>query len=380
MTKPVKATKPEKPHPDFPLTANSNGQWCKKVRGKVRNFGPWRDPEGALARWNAEKDYLLAGDEPPGAKLTIGELGNLFLEAREKDLASGTISQRTFDEYRAAYKLVTEHFGRTKAVALLLPDHFRDFRAKLAQKWGATTVGNAVIRIRVVFRWGYDEGLMESPVRFGKAFSRASKRDARIAATESSERMFTAVELRRLIYSANPQLKAWVLLGINCGYGQKDIAALPKTRVTGGWILFPRPKTGAPRRCPLWPETIEAIQACKPRKPYREDLSHLLFLSKYGDELVRYQNGAWIDGIGQVFTKHLKKQGLKKDGINFYSLRRTFRTIADEVKDASACALIMGHIEPGMGALYTQRISDERLLAVTNYVRDWLLPRPTINV
>jgi hypothetical protein len=28
-------TKTEKTYPDFPLTAHNNGQWCKKIRGKV---------------------------------------------------------------------------------------------------------------------------------------------------------------------------------------------------------------------------------------------------------------------------------------------------------------------------------------------------------
>jgi hypothetical protein len=34
-----KATKPTKPHKDFPLTPHPNGQWCKKVLIKVHFFG-----------------------------------------------------------------------------------------------------------------------------------------------------------------------------------------------------------------------------------------------------------------------------------------------------------------------------------------------------
>ncbi|NQU25443.1 MAG: hypothetical protein HQ567_29520, partial [Candidatus Nealsonbacteria bacterium] len=41
--------KPLKPYPDFPLTANVNGQWSKKIRGKVFYFGTRADAEGALA-------------------------------------------------------------------------------------------------------------------------------------------------------------------------------------------------------------------------------------------------------------------------------------------------------------------------------------------
>jgi hypothetical protein len=31
-----------------------------------------------------------------------------------------------------------------------------------------------------------------------------------------------------------------------------------------------------------------------------------------------------------------------------------------------------------MAGVYRERISDERLLAVTNYVYSWLFPRPTV--
>jgi len=56
--------KPKKPHPDFPLTANGNGRWSKKIKGKVYYFGPWADPDGALKRYLDVKDDLLAGRNP----------------------------------------------------------------------------------------------------------------------------------------------------------------------------------------------------------------------------------------------------------------------------------------------------------------------------
>jgi hypothetical protein len=40
--------KPTKPNPSFPLTPHNNGQWCKKIRGKIRFFGIWEEPEAAL--------------------------------------------------------------------------------------------------------------------------------------------------------------------------------------------------------------------------------------------------------------------------------------------------------------------------------------------
>jgi len=39
--------RPAKPRPDFPLLAHATGRWAKKIKGKLHDFGPWNDPEGA---------------------------------------------------------------------------------------------------------------------------------------------------------------------------------------------------------------------------------------------------------------------------------------------------------------------------------------------
>ena len=62
--KPAKPSKPAKPYPEFPLTAHPAGVWCKKIRGQLFYFGPWDDPDGALRRYNEQKDDLHAGRTP----------------------------------------------------------------------------------------------------------------------------------------------------------------------------------------------------------------------------------------------------------------------------------------------------------------------------
>jgi len=78
-----------KPHPDFPLFRHQNGQWCKKIRGKLHYFGT--DADAALAKWLDEKDDLLAGRKPKSNRvgLTVRELCNRFLSAKKLRLESG---------------------------------------------------------------------------------------------------------------------------------------------------------------------------------------------------------------------------------------------------------------------------------------------------
>jgi integrase len=73
--------------------------------------------------------------------------------------------------------------------------------------------------------------------------------------------------------------------------------------------------------------------------------------------------------------KLVRRLGINgRKGLGFYTLRHTFRTVADEAKDQPACDFIMGHEGPHVAAVYRERISDDRLKAVTDHVRKWLFP------
>src|SRR5262245_15926235 len=80
---------PPKPYDGFPLYCHQTDRWAKKVRGKTRFFGKaTTDPTGqaALEEWNLQKDYLLAGQEPPAKDeggITLADLCNAFLRSKK---------------------------------------------------------------------------------------------------------------------------------------------------------------------------------------------------------------------------------------------------------------------------------------------------------
>ena len=79
--------------------------------------------------------------------------------------------------------------------------------------------------------------------------------------------------MRSILKAVSQPLQSMVLLGINCGFGQTDVANLPRASLDldTGWVDFPRPKTGIERRCPLWAETVEALREANTHRPTPKD-------------------------------------------------------------------------------------------------------------
>lgn len=376
--------RPSKPHPDFPLFPHASGRWAKKVRGKFCYFGKVADdPSGqaALATWLDQKDDLLTGRTPrvKGDGLTIRDLVNRFLTSKAQRVQNGELAQRSFLNYKHTASHIVAQFGTGRLVEDLDATDFGSFRAALAERYGAVALGVAIQRVRAFFSWAWAMRLIGAPVPFGPEFKGPPQRLLRIARNGKGLRMLQAADLRTILKTVPPVLRAMVLLGVNCGLGNHDLARLPITALdlNAGWLDYPRPKTGMPRRCPLWPETIEALRQAIAQRPKSADPADagLVFLEHRGLRWVRLrENGIWIDGIGVAFGRMLKKLGLKRPGLNFYALRHTFETVAGGSRDQVAVDFIMGHAPAAndMASIYRERISNERLVAVADHVRRWL--------
>jgi integrase len=380
--------RPKKPYANFPLSPHASGAWQKKILGKIYYFGRWaRRVKGELVRvegdgwkealeqYKAVADDLHAGRTPrvKDDGLQLADLCNRFLTAKLRKVESGELSSRMFAEYREMTDLLVGAFGQARRVDDLAADDFESLRVQLTQRWGPTRTCNGVTRVKSVFKYGYESGLIDRPVRYGPQFKKPSASVLRRHRAQGGEKMLEADELRRLIDAAAGPLKAMILLGLNAGFGNADCANLPLAAVDldGGWVDFPRPKTGIGRRCPLWPETVAALRAAlaERRAPRREEAGGLVFISPRGGSCV---SGGLANAVGKPFTKLLKRQGLHHASVGFYTLRHVFRTVADAARDSVAIDLIMGHSDPSMGGKYRERIEDGRLLAVAEHVRKWL--------
>jgi integrase len=374
---PAKPAKPTRPA-NFPLFPHATKRWAKKIRGKTHYFGPWEDPDGALARYLEQKDALHAGRAPrpdPGA-VTVKDLANALLNAKKAAVDAGELSPRTFADYKEACDLVVGHLGKARLAGDVGPDDLAPLRNKLSQRWGPARLAKTVQCIKTLFKHGYDAGLLDRPTRFGPGFRRPSAKTMRLARAKAGPRLFEAEEVRRLLDAVGVQLRAMLLLGINCGLGNADVGRLPLAALDleRGWLDYPRPKTGIGRRCPLWPETVVTLREALVGRPAPKDNADagLVFITRYGES---YAKDTTDNPITKVMVKLLRRCGVNGHR-SFYTLRHTFRTVADEARDQPAADHIMGHLVPHMSAVYRERISDARLRAVVDHVRTWLFGPP----
>jgi integrase len=124
----------------------------------------------------------------------------------------------------------------------------------------------------------------------------------------------------------------------------------------------------------LWPETVAALRESIAAQPEarHDDAAGLVFVNSRGSPWIRTRETNRTDNISIQFGELLKRAGQYRAGLNFYTLRHVFRTIADGAKDQVAIDLIMGHSDPSMAGHYRERVEDSRLQAVAEHVRQWL--------
>jgi integrase len=341
-----------------------SGQWCKKVRGRVFYFGKLADPEAAEARYHRERPYLETGVPVPADVdgLTLRDLCNHFMTWKETQRDNGEIGERHYKELFACCERMLAVFDPNRVASTMTSQDFAKLRDELAKRFGPVRLGNEVQKIRSLFGYAYDAELLDKPVRFGPSFKGPSRRVLRQNKASRPKRLFNRDELLLMLLAASETMEAMILLGVNAGLGNHDVAALrvESLDLQAGWLDYPRCKTGIERRVPLWPETVAAL-----REIIGKRKTGLVFLTRW----LNPWNGSLVS---QRTNKLLRELGLHRHGVNYYACRHTLQTVGGDAKDPDALRSIMGHVDDSISSHYREGIPDERLQAVTDCVRNWL--------
>jgi integrase len=371
---------PKKPYPTFPLWPHKSGSWVAVVDGVRRSFGGWRkDPKGDFALGEYEK-YVAARQRglPPilaDQSTTLREVINHYLDRQRQRAETGGITHRNHGDAVRVLTRFAKQVGPGRRIIDLRAATFRHYRASL-NDFAPPTIARHIRHIKAAFRWAFDEEIVVAPPRYGADFKppRPSVRQAK---------QFTADEIRAMLAKATLPLRAMIRLGIECGFGNTDCAALLWEEVDLDrrfiQLIEGRHKTNARRRCAISPALVADLKTWREVQAKREvpiAVPGAVFSTLTGQRYVREIPSAdprtpprLVDAIATAFGKlRREKLKMKTDGRSFYTLRRTHRTWADELRDHHASALVMGHKTGEVASLYVQSVDDARLLLILNHV------------
>jgi integrase len=353
--------------PKHKLTRSGRG-WFKRIGPEVK----WIC-SAVVAPTGDEADAIFETKfadlcRPKRLALDVKELANQFLARKKIDRDNARLDVRTLRDYQNSLKHFRDCVGESRQVRLLGPMDFSSFASSIAH-FSVHRRYKHINNVRIAMNWATAMRLIEPP-DYGADFhvpTRGEFRKARARRElDQGKRMYSAEQIGKLIaYPHQWNMRAMILLALNAGFGNTDLAELNWSCIDliKSVIQYRRGKTGIARLAPLWSETIAALRALKYPHDQRP-ADGRVFVTRQGFPLLDERGK---DSVASSFTKLCRQAGVENHG--FYSLRRTFRTLADENRDARATALIMGRQIGDIDELYVQDIDLNRLKKITDHVR-----------
>jgi integrase len=209
----------------------------------------------------------LARDEKESGKKdsTVGAAIESFLDRQESQVIGKQRTAGRYGNLSASLKHFKGWFGINNDVREITARTLEDYQSSLVRLVGSEEIASNTARDRMMnlkffIRWAWELDLLDLP--------RNIKSQALTIRVESKKiKFFSKEEIATLLAGSTGQTKSYILLCLNCGMTQKDIADLRQEQVdwTAGRIIRKRSKTEHHKDVPevnykLWPETFRLLK------------------------------------------------------------------------------------------------------------------------
>ncbi|MBN1489924.1 MAG: tyrosine-type recombinase/integrase [Phycisphaerae bacterium] len=288
----------------------------------------------------------------PPASITAKELASRFLEVQRANWRNDAVTLQAYRNWLRRF--LRDHRGLRAAD--LTVEMFAAWKLSLRRRgYAAVSINHYLKSVRAIYTFAEDEGLLERVPRLKRV-----KNEPMPSPMERPRILFTPQQIRRLIDAADLQLRVMVLLGLNCGFGPKDLQDLRWKHIAGQRVTLPRSKTGIAQTFLLWPETQAAIETL------REERAKLIErLARRGrtrsDDGRVFMTKYWRpwnkDAVSQQFSKLCAKVGVPCHG--FYRLRHGASTAMSVVAMPHVQRKFMRHSQLQQQVTYTHMPDDE---------------------
>jgi integrase len=292
-------------------------------------------------------------ERPPVAVgISAKELANRFIAAQQ---ANWREPETTLHCYRNWVGRFLKDHPRLLAADLTV-EAFAAWKLSLRQRgYSPKAINHYLSAVRAMYAFAGDTELLAT-VPHLKRVKNESQRDG------SAERrpLYTADHLKDLLGKADSQMKAMIFLGLNCGFGPKDIHDLRWDDIDGERTALPRSKTGVTQTYRLWEETRAALEAVRLERQKliarlarrgrdRSDRGHV-FVTKFWRSWSR-------DAVAEQFRGLCKAAGVPCYG--FYRLRHCASTAVSLVAMPHVHRKFLRHRQLQQQVTYTHAPDEE---------------------
>lgn len=211
--------------------------------------------------------------------LTAKELANRFITAQQADWRNPEGTLRCYTDWLGRF--LKDHSGLLAADFTV--EMFASWKLSLRRRgYSAESINHFLSVVRAMYVFAADVELLPAVPRLRRVRNEPCPKVG-----SRQKPLYTAGELQKLLDGAELQLKVMLLLGLNCGFGPKDLADLMWDDIRDGRVTLPRSKTGICQTYALWPETEahleqlresrrELCERITKRNPTASDRGHVL--------------------------------------------------------------------------------------------------------
>jgi integrase len=244
--------------------------------------------------------------------LTARKLADEYIDRLQRKAEAGRGSWGHHGQVKRALDLFADWYGASRSLESLNEKNVREFNQFLETKIDVGDLSrNSAHNYQAKVRTWLGQLVEDHPDEIPLPKNLRS-RSQLIPGERTEPDPFTIDEIKLLLSNASPRTKLFLLLMLNCGMYQSDIADLTADQIdwTTGRIIRPRSKTshqaqttgrGSPYRFNwlLWRDTWELYQNLAKREG-------ICFLTEKGSKLIIHKPTARTDIIRSAYTRLIK--------------------------------------------------------------------------
>ena len=321
------------------------GQYYVTRAGKRIYLGS--EPDEALAKYH-RLNLGMTESEKCSVQVPISakELANRFLVAQS---ANWRNPKDTLQSYRHWVGRFLKDNPRLRIQEFTL-EMFSNWKLSLRERrYSAESINHYLSAVRSMFVFAEDTQLLAKSPPLKRVRNESLRNNG-----GGEKALYSGEQISQLVKLADTQMKAMLLLGLNCGFGPKDIHDLLWEDIKEERVTLPRSKTGVCQTFLLWTETLSAlknlvherntrIKRLEKRNRFRSDDGHVF--------VTRFWKPWSKDSVANEFRKLCQKAGVPCYG--FYRLRHCASTAMSLVTNPHVHRKFMRHAQLQQQVTYT---------------------------